>query len=174
MCQHPLESCSNYQNRERNAPPGCAEQTFQSHNRKSWPEYCREGFGSTVRCIDALCSIYTRLQEACRLTNSARLQESAGEPCRTWRARARLAGDAERDARSVERVEPCGTEPSGARRPRDGERVARRARRAQDRVAQHMSSNTPPQSQLVEPTQRLDRKSSNNAVGRPLVNISAN
>ena len=55
--------------------------------------------------------------------------------------RARLAGDAERGARSVERVEPCGTEPSGARRPRDGERVARRARRAQDRVAQHMSSN---------------------------------
>ena len=92
-------------------------------------------------CIDALCSIYTRLQETCRLTNSARLQESAGEPCRTWRARARLAGDAERSARSVERVEPCGTEPSGARRPRDGERVARRARRAQDRVAQHMSSN---------------------------------
>ena len=30
--------------------------------------------------------------------------------------RARLAGDAERGARSVERVEPCGTEPSGARR----------------------------------------------------------
>ena len=50
--------------------------------------------------------------------------------------RARLAGNAERDARSMERVEPCGTEPSGARRPRDGERVARRARRAQDRVAQ--------------------------------------
>ena len=85
--------------------------------------------------------------------------------------RACLAGDAERGARSVE---PCGTEPSGARRPRDGERVARRARRAQDRVAQHMSSNTPPQSQLVEPTQRLDRKSSNKAVGKPLVNISAN
>jgi hypothetical protein len=50
--------------------------------------------------------------------------------------RARLAGDAERGARSVERVEPFGTEPSGARRPRGGERVARRARRAQDRVAQ--------------------------------------
>jgi hypothetical protein len=83
--------------------------------------------------------------------------------------RARLAGDAEQGAWS--RVERSRVE-RVVREARNASRAERVVRKTAS--LRYMSSNTPPQSQLVEPTQRLDRKSSNNAVGRPLVNISAN
>ena len=56
-----------------------------------------------------------------------------------------------------------------AERVRREERVVRVNRAVQVHEIQH-----PPQSQLVDPTQRLDLKSSNNAVGSPLVKMSAN
>ena len=72
-----------------------------------------------------------------------------------------------RGVRSVERVARSGTR--RAERVRREERVVRVNRAIQVHEIQH-----PPQSQLVDPTQRLDLKSSNNAVGSPLVKMSAN
>ena len=134
----------------------------------------KNGTGSTVDCIDHRHSLYIhptqwRDQSYPRLQGALAFQED----------------------RSRGRVRPSLGDPQNAPRRGRGGRVSyviRRTRRGEApwrgrRVESACSTgtsrrqlrfNTPLQSQLVDPTQRLERKSSKSVVGRPFVKKSAN
>ena len=115
-------------------------------------------------------NIYIQVHHMHRLTSLGQItcrRESKASAC-SGAESAERDHDATRRARRAQAWRIA----CGARRARRDGVAQRGACRAQ--VVTQVCFNTPPQSQLLAPMQRLERKSSNSDVGNPLVKTSAN